>query len=496
MGDRLFIHTAKAVLAGFLALALLAWPLPLHAEEPALRVLAGNGLPEKVDGMPEKAGFNTPYGLAVDSQGRIYVADCYNNSIRVIANGMVGTVAGSIRGTDSYGFPLGGLADGDADKAIFNKPRTVVVDGQGTIYVADTGNNVIRKISKGKVTTYAGTGKAGFKDGSVRAAQFNSPSGLALDKAGNLYVADTLNNVIRKISPQGLVSTYAGKNTGEAGYRDGSLAEALFNEPAALAMDSQDNLYIVDSGNQLIRKIAKDRVETVAGTQGALLSGTNYIQGSFRDGSRTEAAFNFPKGITVLENGTLIIADTWNSRIRAVLNNGRVITLVGTGENGKASGSLYQAVLGSPVGVAYYNKNLYIADADNNLIWQMPFNPTESKVLPNFDPPSEEIQIWVNGVRLEPDANNKPYIQEGRTIVPLRDFCQKLGYRVDWTADGTITITKGNWQKVITARDPNLKSNNGYTLVGLRYLAEGMGYKVEWVPKYRAVVVTDSQGVE
>jgi len=492
MGDKFFIHTAKAVLVSFLVLSLLAWPLPLGAEEPALRVLAGSGIPEKADGLAEKAGFNTPYGLAVDSQGRIYVADCYNNSIRVIANnGMVATVAGSSKYTDSYGFPLGGLADGDVDKAIFNQPRAVLVDSQGTIYVADTGNNVIRKISQGKVTTYAGTGKAGFRNGSGRNAQFNAPSGLALDKTGNLYVADTLNNVIRKISPQGFVTTYAGKNTGEAGYRDGSLAEAEFNEPVALAMDSQDNLYIVDSGNQLIRKIAKGQVETVAGTQGPLLSGTNYIQGSFRDGSWTEAAFNFPKGITVLDNGTLIIADTWNSRIRAVLNNGQVITLVGTGENGKAPGPLYQAVLGSPVGVAYYNKNLYIADADNNLIWQMPLNPTELKALPNFAPPSEEIQIWVNSVRLELNANNKPYVQEERTIVPLRAICEKLGYRVDWATDGTITITKGNWQKVFTAQNPNLQYKNGYTMVGLRYLAESMGYKVEWVPEYRAVTITN-----
>jgi hypothetical protein len=217
MGDKFFIHAAKAALAGFLVLSLLAWPVPLQAEEPALRVLAGSGIPERVDGLSEKAGFNTPYGLAVDSQGRIYVVDCYNNSIRVIANGMVDTVAGSSKGTDAYGFSLGGLVDGDADKARFNKPRAVLVDGQGTIYVVDTGNNIIRKISQGKVSTYAGTGKAGFRNGSVREAQFNAPSGLALDKAGNLYVADTLNNVIRKISPQGFVTTYAGKNTGEAG---------------------------------------------------------------------------------------------------------------------------------------------------------------------------------------------------------------------------------------------------------------------------------------
>jgi len=491
MRNKLLILAAKAVLAVFLALALLAWPLPLRAEEPALSVLAGSGVPEKADGPSAKAGFNSPYGLAVDSQGQIYVADCYNNTIRVIANGIVGTVAGSSKGTDAYGFPLGGLADGDAAKARFNKPRAVVVDGKGTIYVADTGNNVIRKISQGKVTTYAGTGKAGLKNGSAKEAQFNAPSGLALDKSGNLYVADTLNNVIRKITPKGIVSTYAGKSTGEAGYRDGSLAMAEFNEPAALAMDSQENLYIADSGNQLIRKISKSQVETIAGSRGVLLAGTDYIQGSFRDGSKTQAAFNFPKGITVLENGTLIIADTWNSRVRAILANGQVITLAGTGENGKVPGPLHQAVLGSPVGVAYYNQNLYISDADNHLIWQMPLSPTGLKALPSFAPLSEEIQIWVNGARLELAANNKPYIREGRTMLPLRVICQELGYRVDWAADGTITISKGNWQKVFTAKDPNLQNNNGYTMVGLRYLAESMGYKVEWVPEYRAVTVAD-----
>ncbi len=92
---------------------------------------------------------------------------------------------------------------------------------------------------------------------------------------------------------------------------------------------------------------------------------------------------------------------------------------------------------------------------------------------------------------MELNANNKPYIQDGRTVLPLRAICEKLGYRVDWATDGTITISKGNWRKVFTVRDPNLQNKNGYTMVGLRYLAESMGYKVEWIPEYRAVTVTD-----
>lgn len=480
---------SKVLFISIFALLLVALPQTLLAVEYPISIFTGGGQTEKLDGLLAKAGFNTPYGLAVDSKGYLYVADCYNNAVRVIANGIVGTLAGSDNGTDAYGLPKGGYADGDGSKAKFNRPRAVVVDAQDIIYVADTENHAIRKIANGKVTTLAGTGTAGYKNGAGREAQFNTPSGLAVDKAGNVYVADTLNNVIRKITSKGVVSTYAGKSTGEAGFQDGETGEAIFNEPSALTIDSKGIVYIADSGNQLIRKVTGGKVETLAGSPGVLLAGTAYYRGSYRDGLRQEASFNFPKGLTVLEDGTLIIADTWNYRVRAILPTGRVITLFGTGKSGKAEGNINQAILGSPVGIVSSQNSLYIADSDNNVIWQAKLDLANLQAQPNYAEPTEEIQVWVNGKRLELNQDSKPYLAQERTMLPLRAIAEELGCTVDWVQDGTITVSRGTMRKVFSAQDPSLQNNKGYMMVGLRYLAESLGYMVDWVPEYRAVTV-------
>lgn len=482
--------SAKGTCLGMLILLFVAIPQCLQAVEYPLSIYAGSGRPGLQDGIQAKAGFNEPYGLAVDSRGHIYVADSYNNLIRIIANGIVGTVAGSGNGQDAYGFPRGGYADGAVAKAKFNRPRAVVVAAEDTIYVADTGNHIIRKIYKGRVTTFAGTGKAGYRNGTALQAQFNAPSGLAVDTKGNLFVADTLNNVIRKITPAGAVSTYAGKSTGEAGFRDGAAANALFNEPVALAMDSKEDLYVADSANQLIRKIAGGKVETLAGFRGELISGTDYYQGSYQNGPAQEAAFNFPKGMTVLENGTVIVADTWNYRVRAVLPQGRVITLAGTGKSGKEEGSIDKAIIGAPVGVVSFQNKLYVADTDNSVIWQININPDNLQARLEFAEPGQDIQVWVDSKRLELQEETKPYIYKERTMLPLRNIAEELGCKVDWAQDGTITVTRGEVQKIFTAKDQNLQNNNGHTMVGIRYLAESLGCTVDWVPEYRAVTVT------
>jgi hypothetical protein len=488
---RLFT-VSKLFFVGVIVFSLLCFPQALSAQENALHVYTGTGAPGLTNGALNQAEFYSPYGLAVNDQGLLYLADSYNNSIRVIANGVVKTVAGSNDGQDSLGFPQGGYKDGAATAAQFNRPRAVVVAPHETIYVADTQNHVIRKIADGQVTTLAGTGKAGYKNGSALEAQFDSPSGLALDQSGNLYVADTLNNAIRKIDPAGVVTTFAGSSSGNAGYQDGSIDTALFNEPAALALDKHGVLYIADTGNQLIRKASNGQVQTLAGSRGTLLTGTDYYQGSFQDGAVDKAAFNFPKGLAVLDNDHVIVADTWNSRVRAILTNGEVITLLGTGKFGRADGPVSAAVLGSPVGLAAYNNSLYIADADNNLLWKLYIDPDNLQpARAGFDPPSDQIQVWVNGSKVVFNADSQPYISEGRTMLPLRAVCEKMGWTVDWVQDGTITVIGTTRSVTFAGQDENLYNKNGTTIVGLRYLAESMGWIVDWVPDYRAVTVQE-----
>jgi hypothetical protein len=251
-------------------------------------------------------------------------------------------------------------------------------------------------------------------------------------------------------------------------------------------------LYIADTGNQLIRKASNGQVQTLAGSRGTLLTGTDYYQGSFQDGAVDKAAFNFPKGLAVLDNGHVIVADTWNSRVRAILTNGEVITLLGTGKFGRADGPVSAAVLGSPVGLAAYNNSLYIADADNNLLWQLNIEPDNLQpARAGFDPPSDQIQVWVNSSKVLFNADSQPYVSEGSTMLPLRAICEKMGWTVDWVQDGTITVIGTTRSVTFAGQDENLYNKNGTTIVGLRYLAESMGWIVDWVPDYRAVTVQE-----
>lgn len=206
----------------------------LSASASVLTFYAGSGEFGCKDGDRLEAAFRFPYGLALNKDNHLIVADSLNNRIRKIAGSEVTTVAGFSDSTDAFGFPAGGYADGEAAKARFRNPRGVAVDSADNIYVADTGNHAIRKISGGKVTTLAGNGQPGYQDGPGNQARFNAPSGLAIDENGNLYVSDTLNNVIRRITPQGLVSTLAGKQSTDGGYEDGPCGQARFNEPAGL----------------------------------------------------------------------------------------------------------------------------------------------------------------------------------------------------------------------------------------------------------------------
>jgi sugar lactone lactonase YvrE len=209
-------------------------------------VFAGNAVPGYNDGPGSTAQFNQPYGIACDANGHIYVADTHNNRIRAItSSGMVSTLAGN-------GTP--GWVDGNGTAAEFDKPEGIACDAEGNILVTEIGNNLIRKVTPaGIVSTVAGSGVGGYVDGPGKSAQFNSPEGIALDPQGNMYVADYDNALIRKVTPAGVVSTLAGNGT--AGYVDGDGKVAEFFRPFGMALDGQGNIYVGDLGNNMIRKI-------------------------------------------------------------------------------------------------------------------------------------------------------------------------------------------------------------------------------------------------
>ncbi len=313
--------------------------------------LAGNGTAGYADGTSTAAQFYYPYGVAVDGSGNVYVADYGNDRIRKItAAGVVTTLAGS--GTAGY-------ADGTAAAAQFYNPRDVAVDGSGNVYVADASNQRIRKITAaGVVTTLAGSGTAGFADGTSTAAQFYYPSGVAVDGSGNVYVADALNQRIRKITAAGVVTTLAGSGT--AGYADGTGTAAQFRNPTGVAVDGSGNVYVADQSNQRIRKMTAGGVVTT-------LAGSGMY--GYADGTATAARFSNPYGVAVDGSGNVYVGDESNQRIRKITAGGVVTTLAGSGTAGYADATGTAAQFSNPLGVAVDGSgNVYVADYGNNRI--------------------------------------------------------------------------------------------------------------------------------
>jgi sugar lactone lactonase YvrE len=221
------------------------------------------------DGTGTAATFSSPLGITRDGTGNLYVTDSLNNTIRRISSsGTVSTVAGSVSAT--------GSANGTGSAARFNHPTGITADGAGNLYVADSTNNTIRKITpSGAVTTLAGlAGVSGFQDGSGSGALFNNPGGLAVDGSGNLFVADTGNSTIRKITPAGIVTSLAGL-PGIAGLMDGTGSSAWFNQPQGLVLDSSGSLFVTDTGNAAIRKVTTAGIVTTVALSGELTGATS-----------------------------------------------------------------------------------------------------------------------------------------------------------------------------------------------------------------------------
>jgi sugar lactone lactonase YvrE len=290
------------------------------------------------DGPAWEAAFSHPTGVVVADSGNVYVADSGNHVIRLV------TPEGDVR--TFAGMPgVAGGEDGQGQVARFRNPTGIAIDSSGTLFVADSSNCTIRRITPaGSVTTIAGSaGMCGFDEGAGSRARFAHPTGLAVDINGDIFVADRANHLIRRIR-DGLVTTYAGTPL-ETGSLDGRGIGAKFYLPFGIAIDPVGDLYVADSGNHTIRRITKDReVTTICGVPGS--AGMN-------DGQCSVARMNRPSGIAILPDGSLMIADTDNHTIRRMDVTGTLETSAGVGAlAGFTDGVRNNARLRYPFGVS------------------------------------------------------------------------------------------------------------------------------------------------
>jgi len=328
------------------------------AGTPTFGTLAGSaGVTGTTNATGGDARFNSPSAIAVDSAGIRYIADTLNHTIRrIVANGGVNTMAG--------GAGVPGFTNATSTTARFNSPAGIALDAARTVYVSDTGNHTIRKItSTGVVTTLAGSpGITGSTDATGVNAHFNSPAGLVADASGNVFLCDAGNHTIRKITSAGVVTTIAG-SAGISGTTNAIGSAARFNSPRGITLDSGGNLYVADSGNHAIRKITPaGEVTTFAGLAGT--SGTI-------DATTTSARFNTPKAITIDATGTFHVADSGNHTIRKITSAGLVTTAAGlAGSSGNTTGNGSTARFSNPTGIASTpdGYNLYVADTANHTI--------------------------------------------------------------------------------------------------------------------------------
>lgn len=338
---------------------------------------AGSGVNGFIDGPALTAQFSGLEQMVYDKKGNLLICDAANHRIRKIdAAGNVSTFAGT--GT-------AGFVNGNVGTAQFNNPLGIAVDNFNNIYISDNSNFVIRKIDNlGKVTTYAGSGEKGFVNGNGSSAQFDYLNYMCFDNAMNLYVADPGNNMIRKIDSQGNVSTFVG--SGKIGFVDGIGASADLSFPIAIAYDKlNDVFYVSDQGNSAIRKVLPD------GTM-STYAGTGVIGHS--DGPGTAAQFYFPKGLTTDNVGNVYVAGRFDYTVRKIDTQGNVFTVAGIPHiTGNVNGTSAVAIFGKPIDVIMsLDGNLLVSDWVNRVIRKI-----ELPVVASINSkPQQEIGIQVS----------------------------------------------------------------------------------------------------
>jgi len=429
-----------------------------------LAVFAGEPRgPGNLDGMGSAASFWQPAAVASDGAGNVYVADANNNTIRKITpEGTVSTFAGTAGPS--------GHADGTGAAATFSNPAALATDRDGNVYVADTYNYTVRKITPdGVVSTLAGTpGVPGLNNGPVATATFGFIFGIAVDSNGNVYVAQPFDTVIRQITPAGMVSTWAG--TGIGGTADGPGPMASFNSPRGLAIDHADNLYVADTYGP-VRRITPDDVVSTIWTS----AGYGEV-----DGPVATAQFSGPYGIAVDANGDVFIADWDGFTVRKLSTDGVVTTIAGVGfMGGDVDGVGSVTRLAGPQGVATDpSGNVFIADTGNNAIRKVTPDGTVSTFAGPVIPATSAGEL--------PGASSLAINPAGGLYVGFSIWL----YRV--TSSGEASVFAGG---NLSGEADGVGANAGfYSLLGLAMSPGGSLYVSDWA-NFKRDPFPDSQTV-
>jgi sugar lactone lactonase YvrE len=389
------------------------------------------------NGTGTEARFFNPIGVVADAAGNVYVGDTGNNLVRKISpTGTVTTLAGS---------GVLGSADGTGAAAQFSYPWGLAIDSAGNLYVCDSGNHTIRKITpEGVVTTLAGSaGQSGSTDGTGANARFSHPSSIAIDGSGNLFVTDYNNSTIRKITPAGAVSTLAG-SAGQFGFADGQGSSAVFNYPDGIAVDSAGDIWVSDSNNHVIRHVsAGGFVTTIAGAAGA--SGS-------QDGFGSVARFSNPIGITVGPDNALYVVDSHNHAIRRVLTNGDVSTVAGSlGVSGAVDGRADQARFNNPTALALApGGTLIVTDTFNHVVRSVYAGRDGGKVDPDVNGDGYPDIVWQNTTT----GQRSIWFMKGTAYVGMADLGVvgvdwSMAATADFNHDGSADIL---WQNAATGQ--------------------------------------------
>ena len=397
-------------------------------------------------------------------------------------------------------YDSGALIDGYRENALFMKPSDVAVSPNGEIIICDTGNNVVRRMDDDLVTTIAGNGQSGYANGKEGEVRFNAPRSATVAKDGTIYVADTMNHCIRRIDTDGNVTLFAGVPE-ESGYADGTAAHAKFHEPSGIVISDTGEIFVADSGNHSIRKISDGIVTTIAGEPGEIDRVTGYSPGGYTDGINSEARLNFPRDLALLPDGRILVADTMNHAIR-LIDGEKTMTIAGNGIADRYYLSAENLRLTRPEGICTDGEEIYISDSVNNRIVVLPITerimqgrPTREEMLAETGMLTDsrysynsDIRIFIESERIDM-GRVQPWNTMEQIYLPIRPLFEALGATVtlDDNTD-VLTITVNN-QDTILNLNKDYFIMKGVATTTAEEMMRLFPYTFEWFPEFSLIAL-------